>query len=96
MQVKNIKNHYTSTIPLAIAAGVTLFLFYIDEGYYNFKWMLNIGNWVVFAIYVSILFFAQWLIIKTVTYKNEDKTMRNLKYLLGIVIGLLMTFWLLS
>ena len=96
MQVKNIKNHYTSTIPLAIAAGVTLFLFHIDEGYYNFKWMLNIGNWVVFAIYVSILFFAQWLIIKTVTYKNEDKTMRNLKYLLGIVIGLLMTFWLLS
>jgi hypothetical protein len=49
-------------IHLATAVLLTTFLCYIDEGYYNFKWMLVWGNWVVFAIYVAILWFFQMLL----------------------------------
>ena len=31
---------------------LTLFLFFIDEGYYDFRWMKDLGNWFVFVIYV--------------------------------------------
>jgi hypothetical protein len=25
---------------------VTMFFFYIDEGYYDFRWMKSAGNWI--------------------------------------------------
>ncbi|ESU24934.1 hypothetical protein FEDK69T_04900 [Flavobacterium enshiense DK69] len=35
---------------------VAQFLFFIDEGYYNFRWMKDIGNWMVFVVYFFVLF----------------------------------------
>jgi hypothetical protein len=46
----------STIINLILASLLTLFLFYIDEGYYNFKWMLNPGNWIVYFFYVVVLF----------------------------------------
>jgi len=39
-------------IPLWISLLVTNVLFFIDEGYNDFRWMKDPGNWVVFVIYV--------------------------------------------
>ena len=39
-------------IPLWISFLVTNFLFFIDEGYNDFRWMKDAGNWVVFFMYV--------------------------------------------
>jgi hypothetical protein len=41
---------------------IVLFLFYIDEGYYDFRWMKEWGNWVVFIIYLLIVFPIMWLL----------------------------------
>lgn len=38
-----------------IALVYTLFLFYIDEGYNDFRWMKDPGNWIIFVVYVSII-----------------------------------------
>jgi len=46
----------STRINLVLATALTLFLFYIDEGYYNFKWMLDAGSWVVYFLYVVVLF----------------------------------------
>ncbi|WP_442787595.1 hypothetical protein [Flavobacterium suncheonense] len=35
---------------------VTQFLFFIDEGFYDFRWMKDIGNWIVFTVYFIVLF----------------------------------------
>lgn len=48
-----------------IAAMITTFLvvnflFFIDEGYYDFRWMMDWGNWVVFAIYFIIGYPIFW------------------------------------
>ncbi len=50
-------------LPLFISILITLFLCYIDEGYYNFKWMLNFGNWVAFFVYASVIYLAQLILI---------------------------------
>lgn len=54
--------------PLLIAVAITLFLFYIDEGYYDFRWTENAGNWFVFVIYVGIIWGLQlvlgWLLFR--------------------------------
>ena len=48
--------------PFLSALIIVLFLFFIDEGYYNFNWMANWGNWIVFVMYMAIFFPIQWLI----------------------------------
>lgn len=34
---------------------ITQFLFFIDEGCYDFRWMTNIGNWLVFLFYFALI-----------------------------------------
>lgn len=48
------------------------FLFFIDEGFYDFRWMMSWGNWVIFAIYFLILF-GLLLLINKLLKKNQDK-----------------------
>ena len=88
-----IKDTYLIKMPLALSVLVTLFLFYIDEGYYNFKWMLNIGNWLIFMLYVFILYVAQMLVIKAVLYKSSNPILMGFKYMLGIALGIAFAFW---
>ena len=88
-----IKRNYGLQIPLALSVLVTLFLFYIDEGYYNFKWMLNIGNWLIFVLYVFILFMAQMLVMKAVLYKSNNPIIMGFKYMVGIALGIAVAFW---
>ncbi len=47
---------------LLYAILITLFLFYIDEGYYNFNWMKERGAWIIFSIYVLLIYGLQLLI----------------------------------
>lgn len=55
--------------PLVAALIIVLILFYIDEGYYDFRWMADWGNWFVFGIYLLVFFPIQWLISHFVLYK---------------------------
>lgn len=48
--------------PFATAFLLVMFLFFIDEGYYDFRWMRDAGNWVVFFFYLSFAFLSMWLI----------------------------------
>ena len=50
-------------IPAAISTvAIVMFLFYIDEGYYDFRWMRNAGNWLMFVVYLAFVFPIQWLL----------------------------------
>ena len=48
--------------PLVSTFIIVMFLFFIDEGYYDFRWMKEWGNWLVFVIYMIIFLPIQWLI----------------------------------
>jgi hypothetical protein len=47
---------------IAFATMITMYLFYLDEGYFNFLWMRNAGNWIFFFIYGSFFLFGQFLV----------------------------------
>ena len=80
---------------LLSAVAFTFFLCYIDEGYYDLRWMKDWGNWIAFALYVAVLFLAQ----KGIHYLlkqlfNSSKTV--LSVVLGLGIGLTLLFALLG
>lgn len=59
------KKRVSTLIHVFFACVSTFYLFYIDEGYFNFKWMQNPGNWIAFVVYVSFFIFMQWIIKQT-------------------------------
>lgn len=94
-QPSHKKDVFTS---LLYSCLIILFLFYIDEGYYNFNWMKQTGNWIVFVLYLAIFSVGQlitnYLILKS--YKGGYKT--TLTSVIGIPIGfslILLVFYLL-
>lgn len=49
-------------IPFISALLMVLFFAFIDEGYYDFRWMSDPGSWAAFGIYLAIFFVIQSLI----------------------------------
>lgn len=81
--------------PLIPTVLVVLFLFYIDEGWYSFRWMLNWGNWIVFVIYLVMIFPAFWLLSRFIFNSFHGITKVFLIALLGIPLMLILLFGLL-
>lgn len=44
--------------PFLSALVIVMFLFFIDEGYYDFRWMKDAGNWLVFVFYLAFFSFS--------------------------------------
>jgi hypothetical protein len=81
-------------IPLASAFVITFFLFFIDEGYYDLRWMMNWGNWIVFVVYFVFLFPVQWAISTFMFSKFQDAQKALLMLLIGIPITLALFYWI--
>lgn len=82
--------------PLLVATGVSFFLFFLDEGYYNLQWMTRFWNWPIFFIYVLVLFLSQVAIIRFMSYNDLSKTAKRFISLAGIPIGLVILFSIFS
>jgi len=67
------------------AICITLFLFFIDEGYYNFKWMASGMNWLIFVIYATVIFLVELLLFKLFPRKYQDSGLA-----LWVVIGMVL------
>ena len=74
--------HKTSIINSLILAFL---LCYIDEGYYDFRWMREWGNWIDFALYVGVIYAMQELLYKALKHKAGYS-------ILGIILGLVLLF----
>lgn len=88
MNVIQTKSSKQEFILLASSILLTLFLFYIDEGYYNFKWMLKLSNWMAFIIYVFPIFGFQLLILKLIGNKFSFQIATIISIVIGAAIGL--------
>lgn len=80
------------SFPLLSAFLVSLVMFFLDEGEYNFRWMTSWGNWFVFSVYVLVLFAAQALILKFMSGTELGRTAARFISLAGIPIGLAILF----
>ena len=80
------KNYNRSIlIPVIVAFFTANLLFFIDEGYYDFRWMLKPWNWVIFFIYSAFLFSGQLLIKYSLFRKAKGYSV--LCSFLGIIVG---------
>lgn len=82
-------------IHLASALVLTTFLCYIDEGHYNFNWMLDWGNWIAFGIYVIILWGFQMLLSLLFNLVLKDPWRTWLSSFTGSLLGLLFMIYVL-
>ncbi len=79
--------------PLISAFLIVMFLFFIDEGYNDFRRMKDPGNWIVFVIYMIIFFPIQWGISHFVFYRLTG--WQKTAAMVGISIPLSLIFlWL--
>lgn len=74
---------------------ITLFLFFIDEGNYNFNWATEPFVWIVFLIYAVPIFLGQLAMSKIVLKKISRIHKIILSILIGSVIGISFTIGIL-
>ncbi len=72
---------------LVAAAMITLFLFYIDEGYYSFRWMSSVGGWVIFGFYFIAILISELLIYELLLKNRNLRRPVTLSILLGAIAG---------
>ena len=77
----------TSVISLFTSILLIFFLFYIDEGYYNFNWMSNFGNWIAFIIYLAVFSLGQIITFLFILKKYKGNYKTALTNLIGIPLG---------
>lgn len=81
--------------PFLAAFAIVMFLFFIDEGYYDFRWMKEWGNWFVFGLYLVLVFPIMWLIARF-TFPRATGWAKTISVLaIGFALALTVTllFW---
>ena len=83
------KSIHTKPIVYLISTFVVVnVLFFIDEGYNDFRWMTDVGNWIAFAIYFAVLFLAQFGLDRLLSaIKTPAKV--SISIVIGSMAGLL-------
>lgn len=65
---------------------IIFILCFMDEGYYDFRWMQEPGNWVVFALYWMAMVFAEFLV--SLFLPRSWSTTRKMCIICGVGIPL--------
>ncbi|MCF8465486.1 MAG: hypothetical protein K9G41_11635 [Flavobacteriales bacterium] len=85
---KKVKVH------LITAMALTLFLCFIDEGYYNFNWMLDWNNWLAFVMYVALFWAFQMLLSKLCQLSTKGTLQTWLSTFSGSILALLLVIFI--
>jgi hypothetical protein len=88
IEVISFRKLSDTSIYLFTAVVITLFLFYIDEGYYSFQWMTSLGAWIIFAIYTSFFLGTQLGVNALLSRIVSFKIRRTLSVILGIFFAM--------
>jgi hypothetical protein len=73
---------------LIVAIVVTTFLFFIDEGYYNFNWTKTLSNWFFFLAYTFFIFLGQTITYRYILKRFKGESKGVLTSLIGVPLGL--------
>ncbi len=63
------------------------YMFYIDEGNYNFEWMKSMGTWLIFVGYVIVVFLGQVVISEVFLKTNKNFSKLFWSIILGPFLG---------
>jgi hypothetical protein len=79
-------------IPLLASFILVGFLFFIDEGYYDFRWMKDPGAWFVFGLYSLGIFPLQWA-VSWFLFRNLPYWKRILLRMLTGILGTILILY---
>lgn len=65
-------------------------LFYIDEGYYDLRWMKDAGNWFVFLIYLLVIYCCQLVFYHVILRRLKGRSRLILGFWAGCISGILL------
>lgn len=82
-----LKTYSEQLIYLASAFIFSLFLGYIDEGYYNFKFLTSIGNILVLSMYMIVLWACE---VGVGNLLHQTSVSRNTRIVISILVGLIL------
>lgn len=82
------KNNHEVLILGVSAFLITMFLGFIDEGYYDFRWMTDIWNWVILGIYGVAIFFFQLLFAKLFLARFSGNGKLVVSLIAGAAVGI--------
>ncbi len=68
------------------------FLFFIDEGWYDLRWMKQPGNWLAFALYLGILFGSQMIFHTWICCRLQRSDRIVLSAIGGVVLLFIVVF----
>lgn len=89
-------SHYVPSTTLVLAAIFsTLGLFFLDEGFFDFRWMMDGANWIAFTIYCLSLFLGQYtvnLVMGRLHFRLKSLAVIGLGLGLGLAFALLFIF----
>ena len=95
MTTDKLIQHQPKQSALLISVGVafilTFILCFIDEGYYDLRWMKSGYNWFCFALYFLGFALGMAMVSELISYKwGRQKILPTL--LLGLPLGVLLIF----
>ena len=67
---------------------ITSFLFFIDEGNYNFHWMTSLVTWIIFVVYAVPIFVSQVFMHQVLLRKKSGLVKLLICMLGGTAIGI--------
>lgn len=79
---------------LITAIMLTFFLAFIDEGYYDFRWMSDPGNWIAVVFYVGIIWAFQLLLAAIFDRIIKDPFRTWFSTFAGSFLALLFLFYI--
>ena len=79
--------------PLLSTFITVMILFFVDEGHYDFRWMMSWGHWIVFLGYLVLLFpfqlFLSHFVLSRWTNAGKGMTgifINTLLWTLGLIL----------
>lgn len=66
---------------------LTMLMGFVDEGYYDFSWINNIGDWIALSVYFILIFGAIYLLHYIISKKMEELGSVFISIPFGTVLG---------
>ena len=72
---------------LSSALGIAFLFGFIDEGYYDLRWMNNIGNWIALGMYALMMLLGQLLFFHAIFSRYSGRGKMAMSMIFGCVLG---------
>lgn len=87
--ITSLSRERTYLFPITSAIILTFMLFFVDEGYYDLRWMKSGYNWLIFSCFVGGFFVGQAIISTFFLKRTTGIGKKTLVMVLGLPLGVI-------